>query len=66
MSNVINQFNREINYGAAVYLMDDDIREALHGTIGLDNDQAFFDAYCASHLDKFDETFELNKSNPVW
>lgn len=42
----------------AANLMDDDIREALHGST--DDPQEFVDLYCAAHLAKFGEEFGVN------
>lgn len=41
-----------VDFDAAVALMDDDIREALHAE-GVEDEQAFVDAYCARHAEKF-------------
>ena len=50
--------NQTIDFDAAVNLMDDDIREELHGK-GIDNEQEFMDAYAAAHEAKFDEEFSV-------
>lgn len=62
---VKNLYGIEINFAVAVELMDDGIRESLHAK-GIDNEQEFFDAYCAEHEKKFHEAFELAKRNPVY
>ena len=54
----------EINFEAAVDLMDDELREDLHMKLAPCSDQAFFDAYCEAHKQKFGEEFELAKENP--
>ncbi len=41
------------DFDAAVELMDDDIREALHDKIAPCSDQAFIDAYVAAHAEAF-------------
>lgn len=66
MSNVINQHGRELNFDAAVVLMDDEIREELHGKLAPCTDQEFFDAYARAHEEKYDEEWELAKQNPQW
>lgn len=66
MTTITNEFGVEINFDAAVNLMDDDIREMLHEEIAPCTDQEFFDAYCKAHEDKFDEEWELAKENPVF
>ncbi len=49
---------REIDMDAARMLMDDDLCEAIHGTV--DTDQEFFDAYLEAHQEKFGEPFAFN------
>lgn len=66
MTIITNEFGVEINFDAAVNLMDDDIREMLHEEIAPCTDQEFFDAYCKAHEDKFGEEWELAKENPVF
>ena len=47
-----------IDFEAAVMLMDDEIREQLHGT-GIEDEQEFYNAYCEKHYDKYNEKFEI-------
>ena len=61
---ITNKWGTEINFDAAVSLMDDDLREQIAGTV--DTDQEFFDSYCVSHEQKFGEPFECAKENPCW
>ncbi|RMH38516.1 MAG: hypothetical protein D6694_12285 [Gammaproteobacteria bacterium] len=63
---VINAYGKEIDYEAAVNLMDDDIREQLHAELAPCSEQEFFDAYCKAHREKYGEDFEPAKANPVW
>lgn len=63
---VKNKYGVEINYDAAVALMDDDIREELHEALSPCTDQEFFDEYCKAHLEKFKEEWELAKENPIY
>ena len=52
--------SREIDFDAAVNLMDDEIREGLHGQFNDGEEQAFLDAYIVAHAAKFDgEEFTL-------
>lgn len=64
MKKVVNAFGVEINFDAAVSLMDDEIREDVHSDLAPCTEQEFFDAYCAAHLVKFGEDFEAAKANP--
>ena len=45
--------NHEIDLDAAADLMDDEIRESLHGQFEEGEEQAFLDAYVAAHAAKF-------------
>lgn len=66
MKKVVNGYGYELDYDAAVNLMDDEIREELHMEIAPCTEQEFFDAYCKAHEGKFGEEWELAKENPVW
>lgn len=61
---VINKNGKQINYDAAVQLMDDEIREELHAELAPCTEQEFFSAYEAAHAEKFGEEWELSKENP--
>ena len=63
MAEVTNANGKKIDFGAAVNLMDDVIREAL---AGIESEQDFFDAYSEEHLRVFGVEWELSKANPVW
>lgn len=43
----------EVDFEAAMNLMDEDLREEL-ANYGFDSDQEFFEAYAARHSEKFD------------
>ena len=62
--NVINMNGTEINYKAAVDLMDDELRESICGTV--DSEQEFFTAYEKAHDEKYGEEWELSKENPFY
>ena len=61
---VINMNCTEINYEAAVELMDDEIRDSICGTV--DSEQEFFTAYEKAHAEKYGEEWELSKENPCY
>lgn len=61
---VINMNGTEINYEAAVAMMDDEIRESIFGTV--DSEQEFFTAYEKAHAEKYGEEWELSKENPCY
>lgn len=65
MTKVINASGKAIDFEAAVELMDDEIREALHAE-GIETEQEFFTAYEAAHEEKFGEEWELSKPNPQY
>lgn len=66
MKNVINSWGTEINYEAAVNMMDDELREELHAEIAPCTDQEFFAAYAKAHEERFGEEWEMDKANPCW
>ena len=49
----------EINYNAAVNLMDDDIREELHLEMAPCTNQEFLDAYMEAHREKYGTDFVI-------
>lgn len=51
--------NTQIDFEAAVNLMDDEIREALHMELAPCTEQEFFDAYCKAHEEKYGEEFSI-------
>ena len=63
---VMNRSGVEVSFKAAVELMDDVIREKLHSELAPCTEQAFFSAYEKAHEERFGETWELSKKNPVW
>lgn len=63
---VKNAAGCEIDYDAAVQLMDDDLREELHMELAPCSEQKFFTAYEAAHTKKYGEDWELSKENPTW
>lgn len=66
MMKVINMNGYELDFDAAVQLMDDDIRESLHGDMSPCSEQEFFTAYEKAHAEKYGEEWELSKENPQW
>jgi len=63
---VTNEYGVEVSYDAAVNLMDDELREMIHGDADAMDEQSFFNKYCRVHFDHFGEEFEPAKQNPVW
>lgn len=49
---------QQFDLDAARNLMDDELCEALHGTV--DTEQAFVDAYLKAHLAKYGEHFAIS------
>jgi hypothetical protein len=66
MPKITNQAGTEIDFDAAVNLMDDGLREELHDELAPCSEQEFFGAYCDRHRRQFGDEFEPNKANPVW
>ena len=66
MAKVINSYGIEINYNAAVELMDDELREEVHADLAPCTDQEFFDEYSRRHAERFGESWEMDKRNPCY
>ena len=49
----------EVDFDAAVNMMDDAIREELHNELAPCTDQEFIDAYIEAHEAKYGEQFEI-------
>lgn len=49
----------EIDFDAAVNLMDDEIREELHAELAPCGNQEFLDAYVERHAQKYGEDFQV-------
>lgn len=60
MENITVMLNgSEHQFAAVVNMMDDDIRDALHCE-GIEDPQAFVDAYIARHAEKYNgEQFDI-------
>lgn len=56
---VINRDGHEINFEAAVSLMDDELREELNRELAPCTEQEFFEAYEKAHAEKFGEEFQI-------
>ena len=54
---VLDANGNEVVWSVATYMMDDDIREALHFKLAPCDEQTFFDEYVKMHKEKFDEDF---------
>lgn len=58
MANVL--LNGEmVDFDAAVNLMDDEIREAVHADLAPCTDQEFMDEYVRRHEEKYGQSFEI-------
>lgn len=62
---VVNSWGVEVDFDAAVALMDDEIREQLHAEMAPCSNQAFFEAYAEAHEEKFGEEWGCDTQNPV-
>lgn len=51
---------RNVDFDAAVALMDDEIREQLHSELSPCDPQEFIDSYAKAHAQKFGEDFIVN------
>ncbi len=57
MSKVFDENGAEVDFKAAVNMMDDGIREELHAEMAPCGDQEFFEAYAEAHEERFGESF---------
>lgn len=58
--NITTTNNKTVDFDDAVNLMDDEIREEVHG-LGLTDEQEFYDEYVKRHAEKFEgEEFTVN------
>ena len=63
---VKNNYGTEIEWNAALALMDDDLCEELSADLAPCTEQDFFKAYAKAHENKFGEEWELAKENPCY
>ena len=63
---VKNNYGTEIEWNAALALMDDDLREEVSADLAPCTEQEFFEAYEKAHENKFGEEWELAKENPCY
>ena len=63
---VFNSWGREIDFGVAEVLMDEELREELHFKLAPCTAQEFFDTYADIHEQKFGEVWTLESLNPCY
>ena len=63
---VTNRNGKQVDFDAAVELMDNGIREQVHAYKSPCTEQEFFTAYEIAHAAVYGEDWELSKANPVW
>jgi len=51
---------KQMDFDAAVQLMDDEVRESIHEVGTYHDQQSFMDQYSAAHAQKFGEQFAPN------
>ncbi len=59
MPKVMTRKGDEVDFDAAVRLMDDELREELHLKLAPCSDQEFMEAYERAHLERFGEEFAV-------
>ncbi len=62
---VENSFGKLFDFYLVLHYMDDEICGEIDFEISPCSEQEFFDIYCSKHFQKFGETFEFAKRNPV-
>ena len=66
MNIVTNKYDIEIEYDVAVQLMDDDLREYLHGELAPCSCQELFKMYAIVHKAVYGKVWELDQPNPTY
>lgn len=66
MIKVVNKNGYELDFDAAVILMDDEIREEVSEELAPCTEQEFFTAYEEAHEKATGEEWILSESNPTW
>lgn len=51
---------QEVDFDGAAQLMDNELREGLHNVTVYQDNQHFFDTYCAAHKARFGTEFMVN------
>ena len=59
MANKVLLNGYEVDFDAAVNMMDVEIREELHNELAPCTEQEFMDAYVKAHKVKYNEQFEI-------
>lgn len=54
MTKVKDYYGNEIDYDAAVHMMDDELREEVHSDLAPCEPQEFIDEYAKRHAEKYD------------
>lgn len=64
-NNLILEKYHDLQFESLVILMDDEIREKLHGELAPCSNEEFLKRYCVEHYKKFGEKFitELDEQN---
>lgn len=63
---IVNPHGKELDLGAAISNMDDELQEELHLLLAPCSEALFFAVYAVVHRNCFGEKWELAKPNPVW
>lgn len=64
MEFVKNQYGENVDFEVANNLMDEDICEDLNRDAdACESNQAFYDAYCKAHKERFGEEFVTDQKN---
>lgn len=57
MTTITDNAGHSIEFDAAVQLMDDELREAVHSDIAPCSEQDFYNEYCRRHSEKYGVDF---------
>jgi len=65
MRKVINSYGIEVDFDAAVAIMDDELREEIHAQFAPCSEQKFFDEYVKAHEARFWGEFPADSRDPM-
>lgn len=65
MKKVINSYGIEVDFDAAVAIMDDELREEIHTQFAPCSEQKFFDEYVKAHEARFLGEFPADSRDPM-
>ena len=63
---VVNSYGYEVDFDAAVEIMDDELREEIHNKFAPCTEQKFFEEYSKAHEERFLGEFPPDSRDLAW